>query len=304
MISDILDAIHDELRSGSVEKGMEDLICTLGEVHQVSDRGQWAGFAKSCLSHPIKDTLHEDPFTSRAFNKPRGYPGDAGLIDMIYFPESVDLDNVSDRSRKIFEYTTSSPACKAVRYRKDLLAQYIDDVTENKEKPKVLSIACGHLREGEIASSVKNNRLGELIALDYDQKSLEVVKKNFLDKPVSTLHLSIFDILKRKGTFPGMDLIYSAGLYDYLNVKTAKRLTKLLFDMLSPGGWILLANFLDGIKDVGYMETYMGWHLTFRNEMDMVDLTGEIPRREIDRIEIFSEKEENLTFLKLVKGQV
>ncbi len=301
MIKDILDSIHDEIRAGYVEAGMENLICTLGEIHQKSDRDEWSGFAKTCLSHPIKETLHEDPFTSRAFNKPRGYPGDAGLIDMIYFPGSVDLSDVSEQSRSIFKYTTNSPACKAVRRRKKLLAEFIDDLSGKKEKPRALSIACGHLREGEIAASVTNNALGELIALDYDKKSLEVVKKNFREKPVSALHSSVFNILKRKETFTDMDFIYSAGLYDYLNAKTAKKLTEMLFDMLAPGGWLLVANFLEGIKDVGYMETYMGWQLKFRNEMDMLDMARGVPRRDIKRIEIFSEKEENITFMKLIR---
>lgn len=302
MIKDVLDAIHDEISSGSVEEGMEDLICTLGEIYHKSEGDEWATFARSCLSHPIKETLHDDPFTSRAFNKPRGYPGDAALIDMIYFPETVALDDLSERSRRIFKYTINSPACRAVRYRKKLLAEYIDEVTESKEKPNVLSVACGHLREGEIASSIKNNMLGELIALDYDKKSLEVVKNNFHQKPVSTLHSSIFDIIRQKERFTDMDLVYTAGLYDYLNVKTAKKLTKLMFEMLAPGGWLLVANFLEGIKDVGYMETYMGWHLIFRNEIDMIALTDEIPRGRIDRIEIFSEKEENITFMKLIRN--
>lgn len=34
--------------------------------------------------HPLLARLHEDPFSSHGFRKPRGYAGDAVLLDFIY----------------------------------------------------------------------------------------------------------------------------------------------------------------------------------------------------------------------------
>ena len=72
--------------------------------------------------------------------------------------------------------------------------------------------------------------------------------------------------------------------------------------MLSEGGMLLFANFLPAIKGVGYMESYMAWHLIVRDEIEMVEIIQDIPRNEIERIEIFSEKQENIVFLHVYKG--
>ena len=51
-------------------------------------RGQqpegWPEYARLCLSYPLRGLVHQDPFTYRALSKPRGYAGDAVMMDYIY----------------------------------------------------------------------------------------------------------------------------------------------------------------------------------------------------------------------------
>jgi len=42
--------------------------------------GGLAQEVKTCVEHPIRELIHEDPFTRRAFEKPRGYDGDTELL--------------------------------------------------------------------------------------------------------------------------------------------------------------------------------------------------------------------------------
>jgi SAM-dependent methyltransferase len=65
------------------------------------------------------------------------------------------------------------------------------------------------------------------------------------------------------------DLVYSAGLYDYLPDALARRLTARLLQMLRPGGRLLIANFVPGGSGRGYMELFMDWTLVLRNEAAM-----------------------------------
>lgn len=305
MKKDILDSVYDELKFGDAQKGMEALFVVLKEYKNKSSPQDWQSFVQSCLLHPLKELVHTDPFTRRSFEKPRGYPGDAVLLDMIYFPEKTDINGEPEKGKKIFKYTTNAPACKAVRYRKGYLAEIIDETAERVAKAKIMSVACGHLREAEISSAVKNNSIGVLIALDYDQESLKQIYASHArdGSCVKPLHMSIQDLLQGKASFADKyDLIYCAGLYDYLNQNTAKKLTSLLFNMLQPEGLLLVANFLPGIKDIGYMETYMGWNLIYRDELQLLDVARELPRSAVKKCEVFSEEQENIVFMKISKS--
>jgi hypothetical protein len=63
----------------------------------------------------------------------------------------------------------------------------------------------------------------------------------------------------------------------------------------------VLANFLPGILDVGYMETYMDWQLIYRDRNEMLDLAADIPQEAIHDIRIFCEEGQNIIFLQLTR---
>src|SRR6185369_13041245 len=44
----------------------------------------WAEFASGIRSHELWDVFCQDPLTRRAFEKPRGYAGDAVMMDFVY----------------------------------------------------------------------------------------------------------------------------------------------------------------------------------------------------------------------------
>ncbi|MGQ0619692.1 MAG: class I SAM-dependent methyltransferase, partial [Panacagrimonas sp.] len=71
-------------------------------------------------------------------------------------------------------------------------------------------------------------------------------------------------ILKGETNLRGFHLAYAAGLYDYLQEPQAQALTERLFDMLAPGGKLIVPNFLATNRGRGYMESFMDWHLIVR----------------------------------------
>jgi len=69
-----------------------------------------------------------------------------------------------------------------------------------------------------------------------------------------------------------------------------------------PGGQLVVANFMPGIRDVGYMEAFMDWRLIYRTRHDMTDLTMEIEEPEIRDLSLFTEESRNIIFLRLTKN--
>src|SRR5262245_58416888 len=67
-----------------VQQALEELFLVLREWKLMSEPRDWEAQVATCRRHPLVHLVHQDPFTYRAFNKPRGYAGDAPMMDFIY----------------------------------------------------------------------------------------------------------------------------------------------------------------------------------------------------------------------------
>ena len=159
----------------------------------------WTKLAQQALDHPLRDVLHQDPFTYRAFAKPRGYAGDAVLLDFIYGREEgwPVPENTSEIGKKVFEFTTRSTACEGVRARRGFVADVLDELVDETPRPHVLSIACGHLREAHLSSAVKRRKIGKLVAFGLGgvlAELLEDMTYGFAPFDAETAREMIFEI--------------------------------------------------------------------------------------------------------------
>src|SRR5436305_1600719 len=76
----ILGARHQDAVNQALDELFLALQARLGNTSPLD----WKSFVAVSRTHPIVDVLHRDPFTYRAFCKPRGYAGDAEMMDYIY----------------------------------------------------------------------------------------------------------------------------------------------------------------------------------------------------------------------------
>src|SRR5262249_39920320 len=147
----------------------------------------------------------------------------------------------------------------------------------------------------------RDGRIGRYIALDQDADSLEVVSRELGPLGIEPLHASVRDVLAGRVALAGFDLVYAAGLYDYLPTPVAQKLTRALFDALHPGGSLLIGNFLPDIASAGYMEAIMDWWLIYRSRAELLQLTERLPEREIEHIRIFADDIANVGFVEVVR---
>jgi extracellular factor (EF) 3-hydroxypalmitic acid methyl ester biosynthesis protein len=297
-----LDYANDELKAGRIAPALDEMFDDL-RARREENAGDWASYARSCLNHPLRELLHQDPFTRRAFDKPRGYAGDAVMMDYIYGLGEAEraAREATPLGRAIFQYMGTRPSAKAVRYRRRLLAGLIDRVAR-RGNAGVLAIAAGHLREAELSSALQSGSLREFVALDQDEASLSVVARNYGRLGVRPMPGSVRSILTGKLDPGQYDLVYAAGLFDYLSAPVAAAFTRRMFDMVRPGGLMLIPNFLQGIRDVGYMESFMDWHLIYRSNADMWTLASSLPKDAVADSQVFDDDVETITYLLVEKA--
>lgn len=298
-----LEASLAMLRDGAVEAAMEDLFLGAARKRAAATPEEWKAYITAEVwTHPILGVVHEDPLTRRVFSKPRGYPGDAVMLDYIYGIPHPEVESGSDRGARILGFNLRSPAARAVRERRERLARAMDRVARLRPGARVLAVAAGHLREGRLAASLADGGVSELVAFDQDAKSLELVAREFAHLPVTCWQGTVRDVLARRAALGTFDFAYAAGLFDYLPQSTGRRLAAELFRAVRRGGSLLLANFATGIPGAGYMEAFMDWSLIYRTEAETVDLLAEIPQREIAQVVLTHDSDQNVVFVEATRA--
>ncbi len=299
--TDPLETIRRLIARGEVARGMCRLFTTLDAARERSTPAGWQQFCARVQAHPLRALIHQDPMSKRSFDKPRGYAGDAELLDYIYGLKT--LDGVSDIGRAVHDYCLGRASICAVRHRRDLLAHRIDQAADGAGGAgRVLSVACGHLREADHSAAVRAGWVRDIAGLDADRESLAVAAAAHPGL-ITPWHLSIRRLLGREAPLGKFHLTYSAGLYDYLEDAVAVRLTRRMFDTLHRGGRLLVCNFLTSVPDVGYMESLMGWKLILRKLEELPRLLAEIPAAQIGEVRTYSDPFAAVGYLEVRKAR-
>jgi len=257
--------------------GMDALVSHLDTTRRAVGPAAWPSTIERVIApHRLRAMLHQEPLTRHAFEKPRGYPGDAELLDLIY-RDSPFTGAMTPLGARIHAWAASQNACRSVRERRHILGTLIDAVASERSMPRILSLACGHLREAHHSEAVRGNAIGELVAVDQDPLSLAVVAREAKGARITPVKASIQRFLVDPTMYGEFDLVYSAGLYDYLGDKTARRLTDAMFGALRSGGRLVVANFAPELRDIGYMEAVMDWRLIYRDEHGVAGVCDHLP---------------------------
>lgn len=295
--TEFLDTAFNEIQSGRVRDGMNALVDELYERYTTSSTTEWAQLVQyELIPHPVCKLLLQDPLTSYSFRRPRGYAGDAHLLDRVYFPECIDFSKTTDIGKKLFQYTSKTPLCMAITERLKLLARMIDEAATRNSDAKILSVASGHCRELDFSLAYKGGLIKQLVALDHDEASLSQIRQEYTNANIELACQSVANLVRHNHFEQKFDLIYSSGLYDYLNARFANKLTSLLFDMLAPGGKLVLINIDTDYKEIGYMEGFMNWGLIGRTAIDLLELAGGIGSDECADIQLINNPGTNSHF--------
>lgn len=257
----LLDEAEQSLWGGGADGAFPEFLSRLSQYRR-SDRHGWPRAITQCRRHSLFHFFQADPFTRRAFRKPRGYAADAVMLDYVYAGEPGPVDEVG---RAAFSLTSASPLSASVRTRRRTFASLVDEVAARRDRPRVASIGAGHLREADVSRAIVGNALQELVAFDVDDLCLAIVRRDYGRLGVTTRTGAVADLTEGGIDLGSFDLIYSVGLFDHLPDAMAKQLISTLFGMLRPGGRLAIANFVKGCDSDAYLEAFMDWYPTYRS---------------------------------------
>jgi extracellular factor (EF) 3-hydroxypalmitic acid methyl ester biosynthesis protein len=271
------------------------------EVFRRQQLSTWTHSVPLVRAMPGFSTFQEDPFTSHAYRRPRGYPGDAGLLDFIYRSDAPAPGHTSEAGLAVFRAMRVAAAPTAVRNRQTIVARAVDTAALDLGRPlRIASLGCGHLAEAEGMAAFQTGAIERLWAIDQDPQSIAEVHRRFPRAAVSGVVASVKDFLRgRPAEIRDLDVFYAAGLFDYLPERAAKCLARRMFERVRPGGRLLIANFLIGIPDRAYMEAVMDWWLLYRTEDEVAALDADIDPAQVGAKHVFVEPERNIAFLEL-----
>ncbi|MDP8298041.1 MAG: methyltransferase domain-containing protein [Candidatus Orphnella occulta] len=245
----------------------------------------------------------------RAFDKPRGYPGDYLMIEAVYDNKSISKGIGSSCDM----YFLNDRYATAVRNRKDLMRQKLIHFLSNSDAVQinVLNIACGSCREIDEIFSAKSipDRKYKFTLIDHDDEALLFSKKALSSSKSKKIELEflqhdISNYIKEQDRYVKIlgkqDLVYSIGLADYLPDRILKKLILFCSKLLKPKGSLILAHKdKDAYKPVS-TDWWCDWTFYPRNEDKLLNIIKECGMGTFD-ISIDREKSKTIIFITLTK---
>src|SRR5215468_8033660 len=279
---------------------------------QLDMLGREIGFAAPATWRAASRYFHDrfgalvdlSPVAARCFHKPLGYAGDFEMMNMIYRNESLG-DTLFGRS--LSRVLLDSQAGQAVRHRARYLAGKIKAAAARGgpgRPARILSVAAGPAME--LQQLLQKNpalmRAGraEIALLDQDASALSHAREQIetlaarasVEVTLTCLNTSIKTVIAQ-GLTGSYDLIYAAGLFDYLTDRTARAVGARLVQALAPGGHAVIGNFGTANPTRPLMELILDWPLHHRSASDLRELfadigTGVTIEREATGVNLFA----------------
>jgi len=238
------------------------------------------------------------PFAWRTFQKPLGYAGDYEMVNMIVRNQH---EGASLFAKVVNTWFLQQPPAQAhrnrVRYLTDILTRESLRARRESRGARVFSIACGPAQEVQnFLRHPTTTGLGDQVhftLLDFNEETLghvrsaleEIQRQHSRRARIEYVRKSVQQVLK-EATRPlapqdlRYDLIYCAGLLDYLSDPVCQRLLGAMYDWLAPDGLLLVTNVEPANPARHGMEHLLDWHLVYRTAAQLRALLPEPVRGE------------------------
>ena len=236
-------------------------------------------------------------FAERAYYKPKGYAGDFNIMEMIYRNQP---DGDGKLGTLVDRWCLNTMAAKAVRGRRKFLTRQLETLTHPKlatrDSIRIMNLACGSCRElFDFLSLCHHTEMIEAFCVDIDPQALEYTNNqvNAFSHRASIRLMSDNVIWWALGggrlDYDLQDIIYTAGLADYLNRRLFQALVNRCHEHLKPGGVLIVGNFGPQNPNRVFMDHILNWKLFYRDSAELQGLFAGTPFG--NRVEVLAEEQ-------------
>ena len=245
-----------------------------------------SAFAKRML-HSL---LLCSPFLHRTFTKPLGYAGDYEMVNML---QRNPFEGNSLFAKIVNLWFWEQPPAEAHRNRLLFLERRVGEeamrLARGGKTLRVFNFACGPAVEIQhfLQNSPLASRVSFLLA-DFNQETLDYARRQFravrgfdlVEGAFKFQKKSVQQLLKEsdkiaaaaKDAGQQYDLVYCAGLFDYLSDRTCRELMNAFYNFVAPGGVLLATNVDASNPRRPTMDMIMEWHLIYRDPKGFMTL--------------------------------
>jgi extracellular factor (EF) 3-hydroxypalmitic acid methyl ester biosynthesis protein len=300
-----LDQVELGVRSEpvGVRAEMERRVLTALELRIIEEANEWFGrfdtvaqqvdeemrpAHRAYARRQIHPLVMCSPFVYRTFHKPLGYAGDYEMVNMILREPHEGATLFAKLVNALFLQNPPAQAHRnRIQHLRNRLVNEISRVAASGRRARIFNLGCGPAREiqlllgGDGESDHADFVLADFNAetLAYARSLLEDLRqRHHRQASLQFVEKSVHQLLKEslratdRDLAGGFDLVYCAGLFDYVSDRVCRRLTELFYQMLAPGGLLLVTN-VDAAKPFRHsMDYLLEWHLIFRNREQMLTL--------------------------------
>ncbi len=238
---------------------------------------EWRPAHRAFARRQLHPFLLSAPFLHRTFRKPLGYAGDYEMVNMI---SRDPLEGTTLFAQLINLWFLAQPPAEAHRnrltYLEKKIASTVVAAINNRRTARILSLGCGPAVEvQEFLRGCSYADRVEFTLLDFNQETIErtrtrlaeIKRQHQRQTPIDFVKKSVMAIL-REGNARSFrshyDLVYCAGLFDYLTDPVCRRLSTQLYDWVRPGGTYISTNVHTSNPWPLVMDFLMDWHLIYR----------------------------------------
>ncbi|MBK8040180.1 MAG: class I SAM-dependent methyltransferase [Verrucomicrobiaceae bacterium] len=234
----------------------------------------------------IKRQLHPlvlcSPFIYRTFQKPLGYAGDYEMVSMMLRDPYEGSSMFAKVLNRLFLDTAPVVAHRnRIIYLQQRLHEETLRMAQQGKVARILSLGCGPAHEVQnflVDDPLCDN--ADFLLLDFNDETITNTSREL--EGLRTRHRrrtgiklekrSVNRILKEStskgaGFEPASyDIVYCAGLFDYLSDRICRRLLEVLYDLVAPGGLVVATNVDSSNPSRYWMEYVLEWHLVYRDK--------------------------------------